>query len=140
MKKFQMMMATVLVALMAFAVQSCGSDDKDDLSSSPYEITATFNVQQKGEFSDADIEKMKNSFKEENKDSEYTFLTDQMAESRTQTLVQAYAGYLQQVAKATPTNTAVFTVTITTTNLKTKKLVCKWDVVWDKGSISTKKY
>ena len=32
MKKFQMMMATVLVALMAFAVQSCGSDDKDDLS------------------------------------------------------------------------------------------------------------
>ena len=34
MKKFQMMMATVLVALMAFAVQSCGSDDKDDLSRS----------------------------------------------------------------------------------------------------------
>jgi len=31
MKKFQMMMATLLVALMAFAVQSCGSDDKDDL-------------------------------------------------------------------------------------------------------------
>ena len=140
MKKFQMMMATVLVALMAFAVQSCGSDDKDDLSSSPYEIIGTFSLQQQGEFSDADIEKMKNSFAEENKDSEYTFLTDQMAESRTQTLVQAYAGYLQQLAKASPTNTAVFTVTITTTNLKTKKQVCKWDVVWDKGSISTKKY
>ena len=124
MKKFQMMMATVLVALMAFAVQSCGSDDKDDLSSSPYEIIGMFSLQQQGEFSDADIEKMKNSFAEENKDSEYTFLTDQMAESRTQTL----------------TNTAVFTVTITTTNLKTKKLVCKWDVVWDKGSISTRKY
>ena len=48
MKKFQMMMATVLVALMAFAVQSCGSDDKDDLSSSPYEITGAVNIQQKG--------------------------------------------------------------------------------------------
>ena len=39
-------MATVLVALMAFAVQSCGSDDKDDLSSSPYEIIGTFSLQQ----------------------------------------------------------------------------------------------
>ncbi len=140
MKKFQMMMATVLVALMAFAVQSCGSDDKDDLSSSPYEIIATFNLQQQGEFTNADIEKIKKTFAETNKDSEFTFLTDQMAESRTQMLVQTYAGNLQQLANEVGTNSAVFTVTITTTNLKTKKQVCKWDVIWDKGSISTKKY
>ena len=140
MKKFQMMMATVLVALMAFAVQSCGSDDKDDLSSSPYEIIATFNLQQQGEFTNADIEKIKKTFAETNKDSEFTFLTDQMAESRTQMLVQTYAGNLQQLANEAGSNSAVFTVTITTTNLKTKKQVCKWDVIWDKGSISTKKY
>ena len=95
MKKFQMMMATVLVALMAFAVQSCGSDDKDDLSSSPYEIIGMFSLQQQGEFSDADIEKMKNSFAEENKDSEYTFLTDQMAESYEHSCVYRHHYYYQ---------------------------------------------
>ena len=56
------MMATVLVALMAFAVQSCGSDDKDDLSSSPYEIVGAFNVQQKGELTDTDIATLKEKF------------------------------------------------------------------------------
>ena len=55
MKKIQAMMAVVLVALMAFAVQSCGSDDKDDLSSSPYEITGAVNIQQKGNLTDEEI-------------------------------------------------------------------------------------
>ena len=99
-----------------------------------------FNLQQQGEIPDAKIEEIKKTFAETNKDSEFTFLTDQMAESRTQMLVQTYAGNLQQLANEVGTNSAVFTVTITTTNLKTKKQVCKWDVIWDKGSISTKKY
>ena len=52
-----MMMATVLVALMAFAVQSCSSnDDKVDLSTSTYELVGAFNVQKQGEFTDAEIE------------------------------------------------------------------------------------
>lgn len=49
MKKFQTMMAVVLVALMAFVVQSCGNDDKDDLTSTMYKLTETLVFQDKGE-------------------------------------------------------------------------------------------
>ena len=136
MKKFQMMMATVLVALMAFAVQSCGSDDKDDLSSSPYEIVGAFNVQQKGELTDTDIASLKEKFAQS---VTGTYMTDQMAESTTDQLVQKYIANLRELA-GTGESTAVFTITITTTNLKTKKQVCKWDIEWNKGSVSGKKY
>ncbi len=136
MKKFQMMMATVLVALMAFAVQSCGSDDKDDLSSSPYEIVGAFNVQQKGELTDTDIATLKEKFAQS---VTGTYMTDQMAESTTDQIVQKYIANLRELA-GTGESTAVFTITITTTNLKTKKQVCKWDIEWNKGSVSGKKY
>ena len=134
MKKFQMMMATVLVALMAFAVQSCGSDDKDDLSSSPYEITGAVNIQQKGNLTDEEIATLKEKFA---KPATVTCLTDQMAESSTDKVAQGYIDYRELDSSK---STAVFTITITTTNLKTKKQVCKWDIEWNKGSVSGKKY
>ena len=136
MKKFQMMMATVLVALMAFAVQSCGSDDKDDLSSSPYEIAGAFNLQQKGNLDDKDVATLKEKFANP---ATVTCITDQMAESTTDKVVQGYIASLKEIA-GTGESTAVFTITITTTNLKTKKQVCKWDIEWNKGSVSSKKY
>lgn len=121
---------------MAFAVQSCGSDDKDDLSSSPYEIVGAFNVQQKGEFTDTDIATLKEKFAQS---VTGTYMTDQMAESTTDQIVQKYIASLREIA-GTGESTAVFTITITTTNLKTKKQVCKWDIEWNKGSVSGKKY
>lgn len=121
---------------MAFAVQSCGSDDKDDLSSSPYEIVGAFNVQQKGELTDTDIATLKEKFAQS---VTGTYMTDQMAESTTDQLVQKYIANLREIA-GTGESTAVFTITITTTNLKTKKQVCKWDIEWNKGSVSGKKY
>ena len=136
MKKFQMMMATVLVALMAFAVQSCGSDDKDDLSSSPYEITGAVNIQQKGNLTDEEIATLKEKFAQS---VTGTYMTDQMAESTTDQIVQKYIANLRELA-GTGESTAVFTITITTTNLKTNKQVCKWDIEWNKGSVSGKKY
>ena len=126
----------MMVALMAFAVQSCGSDDKDDLSSSPYEIVGAFNVQQKGELTDTDIATLKEKFAQS---VTGTYMTDQMAESTTDQLVQKYIANLRELA-GTGESTAVFTITITTTNLKTKKQVCKWDIEWNKGSVSGKKY
>ena len=136
MRKFQMMMATVLVALMAFAVQSCGSDDKDDLSCSPYEITGAVNIQQKGNLTDEEIATLKEKFA---KPATVTCLTDQMAESTTDKVAQGYIASLKEIA-GTGESTALFTITITTTNLKTKKQVCKWDIEWNKGSVSGKKY
>ena len=138
MKKFQMMMATVLVALMAFAVQSCSSnDDKVDLSTSTYELVGAFNVQKQGEFTDAEIEEFRNSF---SKAESGTYMSDQMAESHTDQIVGKYAAILQEIAVKSSESTAVFTITITTTNLKTKNVVSKWDIIWDKGSVSSKKY
>ena len=131
-----MMMATVLVALMAFAVQSCGSDDKDDQSSSPYEIVRTFNLQQRGELKDQVIEEYKKEF---DRSETATYMTDQMAESTTDQAVRKYISLLKEFA-AVGKSTAVFTITITTTNLKTKKQVCKWGIEWDNGSVSGKKY
>ena len=88
-------MATVLVALMAFAVQSCGSDDKDDLSSSPYEITGAVNIQQKGELADTDIATLKEKFAQS---VTGTYMTDQMAESTTDKVAQGYIASLKEIA------------------------------------------
>lgn len=62
-----------------------------------------------------------------------------MAESTTDKVAQNYISSLKEIA-GTSESTAVFTITITTTNLKTKKQVCKWDIEWNKGSVSGKKY
>ena len=50
MRKFQAMMAVVLMALMTFAVQSCGNDDKDDnLGTVMYKMTRSLVFSDKGE-------------------------------------------------------------------------------------------
>ena len=61
-----------------------------------------------------------------------------MAESTTDKVAQGYIASLKEIA-GTGESTALFTITITTTNLKTKKQVCKWDIEWNKGSVSGKK-
>lgn len=138
MKKFQMMMATVLVALMAFAVQSCGSDDKDDLSASDYQFAGAFSVQEKGELTDTDIAYIKDAFA---KSVTGSFLTDKQAESETDRLVQQYmTGLREYFKKSEEASTAKFTITFTMTKVKTQNVVCKWDVVCDKGSVSGQKY
>ena len=50
MSKFQAMMAVVFVALLTFAVQSCGNDDKDDnLGTVMYKMTRSLVFSDKGE-------------------------------------------------------------------------------------------
>ena len=50
MRKFQAMMAVVLMSLMTFAVQSCGNDDKDDnLGTVMYKMTRSLVFSDKGE-------------------------------------------------------------------------------------------
>lgn len=56
MKKFQSMMAVVLVALMAFAVQSCGSDNNDD--DQQYKLEVSLKFTDKGPLTDAQCEAM----------------------------------------------------------------------------------
>ena len=56
MKKFQSMMAVVLVALMAFAVQSCGSYNNDD--DQQYKLEVSLKFTDKGPLTDAQCEAM----------------------------------------------------------------------------------
>ena len=101
----------------------------------PYAFTEIVNIQQKGELTDTDIATLKEKFAQS---VTGTYMTDQMAESTTDQLVQKYIANLRELDSSK--STAVFTITITTTNLKTKKQVCKWDIEWNKGSVSGKKY
>lgn len=135
MKKIQAMMAVVLVALMAFAVQSCGSDDKNDLTSQQYKMVISLTIQQRGDMTDADVQKLQSNSTE----AIGEYLSDKAAESATD---QAAARMEQAIkAEMAGTTSAVkFTFHITTTRVKDGQQICKWDVVYDNGSVSTKKY
>jgi hypothetical protein len=135
MKKFQAMMAVVLVALMVFAVQSCGSDDKTDLSGDTYRMSTSMVFQDKGQLP-ADIAATLEKAFVASETGQY--ITDKSAADKTAELVKSYAA--QMPAMMQGDKTVKFTVTVVTTNLRTNKEVCRWDIVYDKGSVSTKKY
>lgn len=135
MKKFQTMMAVVLVALMAFVVQSCGDDDKDvNLTSSMYKLTKTLVFQDKGELT---TEQAENFQKKYSSEQTAEFLTDKQAESQTDQI----ASQLSSSTKAEMGDEPMkFTITLITTNLKNNKQVCKWEIYYDNGSVSSKKF
>ena len=134
MKKFQTMMAVVLVALMAFVVQSCGNDDKDDLTSTMYKLTETLVFQDKGELT---TEQAENFQKKYSSEQTAEFLTDKQAESQTDQI----ASQLSSSTKAEMGDEPMkFTITLITTKLSNNKQVCKWEIYYDNGSVSSKKF
>ena len=56
MKKFQVMMASVLVAMMALVVSSCGSDKNDD--NQRYTIECSLKIDQPGKLTQAECEQL----------------------------------------------------------------------------------
>ena len=136
MKKIQAMMAVVLVALMAFAVQSCGSDDKTpDLSGDTYKLTTSMTFQDKGQLTDAEAAALQQAFVSSETGQ---YITDKSAADKTKEIVSTMAANVEAQMKGD--KTVAFTVTIITTNMSNQKQVCKWDIVYDKGNVSTKKY
>ena len=135
MKKFQTMMAVVLVALMAFVVQSCGNDDKDvNLTSSMYKLTETLVFQDKGELTTEQADYFQKKYSSE---QTAEFLTDKQAESQTDQI----ASQLVLSTKAEMGDEPMkFTITLITTNLNNNRQVCKWEIYYDNGSVSSKKY
>ena len=135
MKKFQTMMAVVLVALMAFVVQSCGDDDKDvNLTSSMYKLTTTLVFQDKGELT---TEQAENFQKKYSSEQTAEFLTDKQAESQTDQIAYKLASSTKAEMGDEPMK---FTITLITTNLNNNKQVCKWEIYYDNGSVSSKKF
>lgn len=135
MKKIQVMMAAVLVALVAFAVQSCGSDNDDNRGTMMYKLAFTITFQNKGDLTNDQIEALKEKFKSLEKTGE--FLSDRQAESDTDALAQKMASIMKKEMDDEPVK---FTLTIITTNLTTKNQVCKWELVYDNGSVMSQKF
>lgn len=129
------MMAVVLVALMAFVVQSCGNDDKDvDLTSSMYKMTKTLVFQDKGELTTEQVDNFQKKYSSE---QTAEFLTDKQAESQTDQIASQLASSTKAEMGDEPMK---FTITLITTNLKNNKQICKWEIYYDNGSVSSKKF
>lgn len=130
MKKIQTLMLTLLVVVMGMAVQSCGKDD-DNLTT-PYTISATVDVKDKGSLTDAQIENFKNSFR---KSETANYASDAAARSATDQSVQAYKGQFEAAfSNVDWTNeNANIVITINTTNNKTQKVVAQWTITIHKG-------
>jgi hypothetical protein len=130
MKKIQTMMAVVLVALMAFAVQSCGSDKNDD--NQRYTIEFSLKIDQPGNLTQAECQELINMTSQKSGASERA--DDNAARQAT-----SYAADL--IAEAFRVDKdefgdAVMTCTIECKRVGNKERVDIWYVTYEKGVIT----
>ena len=118
-------MLTLLVVVMGMAVQSCGKDD-DNLTT-PYTISATLDVQDKGSLTDEQIENLKDALR---KSETANYASDAAARSATDQAVQAYKSQFEAALSkvAWDKENANIVITIKTTNDKTQKDVAQWTI------------
>ena len=128
MKKFQTMMAVVLVALMAFAVQSCGSDDDD---SQQYKLTVTLDITDKGPLTDAQCDAMRADAQKGNTVANHP--SDASAETATMRAAQAIAEALE-IYKGTYGN-AKFGYTLVCTKVSGGKQIITYYVEYNAGDV-----
>lgn len=127
MKKFQTMMAVVLVALMAFAVQSCGSDDEDNSRSYRMEFTAK--VTNPGPMTPAQVATFEAEIAK--RSATQTFQSDEVAATATGMAATALAEGL--AAEYATIGDIEFTITIKTTKVKENKLIEVYYVTYKNG-------
>ena len=128
MKKFQTMMAVVLVALMAFAVQSCGSDDDNNQQ---YKLTVTLDITDKGSLTDEQVAAMKQDAQKGNTVADHP--TDASAETATMRAAQLIAEALE-INKAAYGN-AKFGYTLVCTKVSSGKQVITYYVEYNAGDV-----
>ena len=123
-------MLTLLVVVMGMAVQSCGKDD-DNLTT-PYTISATLDVQDKGSLTDEQIENLKDALR---KSETANYASDAAARSATDQAVQAYKSQFEAALSkvAWDKENANIVITIKTTNDKTQKDVAQWTITIHKS-------
>ena len=125
-----MMFAVVLVAFMAMAVQSCGSDDNKDQTT--HIVKVDLNVTDKGNLTDAEVQKLE---KDSNKSENANFGSDELAADATELAAKKLAADFESLTGADALNTATFTVRITCKNIKTNRVISEWLVTWTKGEV-----
>ena len=130
MKKFQTMMAVVLVALMAFAVQSCGSDDDNNQQ---YKLTVTLDITDKGPLTDAQCDAMRSDAQKGSTVADHP--TDASAETATMRAAQAISEAL--VLYKDTYGSAKFTYTLVCTKVSGNKQIITYYVEYNAGSINT---
>ena len=129
MKKFQSMMAVVLVALMAFAVQSCGSDNDDN--NQQYKLEVSLKITDKGPLTDAQCEAMMMDAAQGSTVANHP--TDASAETATMRAAQAISEALE-VYKGTYGN-AKFGYTLVCTKVSSGKQIITYYVDYDAGDV-----
>jgi hypothetical protein len=99
-----------------------------------YKMTKTLVFQDKGELTTEQVDNFQKKYSSE---QTAEFLTDKQAESQTDQI----ASQLSSSTKAEMGDEPMkFTITLITTNLKNNKQVCKWEIYYDNGSVSSKKF
>ena len=127
MKKFQTMMAVVLVALMAFAVQSCGSDDEDNSRS--YRMDFSAKVTNPGPMTPAQVATFEAEIAK--RSATQNFQSDEVAATATGMAASALALSLEE--EAAEIGNIEFTITIKTTKVKENKLIEVYYVTYNNG-------
>lgn len=127
MKKFQTMMAVVLVTLMAFAVQSCGSDNDDQ----EYKLDVTLNITDRGPLTDAECEAM--LLDAAKASTVISRPTDNSAEQATMLVAQGISEGLEFYKSAY--GSAQFTYTITCTRISGDKHIISYYVTYNNGDV-----
>ena len=123
------MMAVVLVALMAFAVQSCGSDNNDD--DQQYKLEVSLKITDKGPLTDAQCEAMMMDAAKGSTVANHP--TDASAETATMRAAQAISEALE-VYKGTYGN-AKFGYTLVCTKVSGNKQIITYFVAYDAGEV-----
>ena len=131
MKKLQTMMAVVLVALMAFAVQSCGSDNNDD--DQQYKLEVSLKITDKGPLTDAQCEAMMLDAAKGSTVANHP--TDASAETATMRAAQAISEAL--VLHKEAYGNAKFAYTLVCTKVSGNKQIITYYVEYNAGSINT---
>lgn len=127
MKKLKAMMTLVLVALMAFTVQSCSDDDNNDLK---YKMTTSLKITNPGDLTTTECEAMIMAAKNE-VIGEY--VSDQAAIDATERSAQLMAEDLY--LKKSQLKNIVMSFTLNTTKVKTGAQIVTYYVDYNKGDI-----
>ena len=121
-------MAVVLVAMMAFAVQSCGSDNDDNEA---YKLNVSLKIEDKGLMTTEESQTMIMSAEKMTQVANHP--SDFSAEQATKTVAEGVYNLLRSSNQAF--GNAVFTYTFACTKVNGGKQIVTYYVTFDKGSV-----
>lgn len=133
MKKFQTMMAVVLVALAAFVVTSCGSDDDKD-NNNRYTFETSLKIDEPGNLTKEECEALIMQCKQKSSTSDRA--NDAAAEQATQYVAETIAEGFELDKAQGLYGDAVMTCTVECKRVSNNQRVAIYYVTYNKGDIT----